>query len=107
MPEVNEHGARSWKYRRRAVFLTLIGSSLMLAYLAVWGGADNALQRAIAEGLTTTIWLTIATYVGGATADDALRDRFGKGDSYENRNRDWSQRTRTGRGEGDGQADGV
>lgn len=72
---------RSWKYRRRAVFLTLIGSGLMLAYLAVWGGAENALQRAIAEGLTTTIWLTIATYVGGATADDALRDRYGKGTS--------------------------
>jgi hypothetical protein len=80
---MTEPAARSWKYRRRAVFLTLIGSGGMLAYLAVWGGADNALQRAIADGLTTTIWLTIATYVGGATADDALRDRYGKGQGHE------------------------
>lgn len=65
---------RSWKYRRRCVFAALIGSGFGLVYLIVMG-EDNALHREIAGGLVNIIWMTLATYVGGATADDWLRDR--------------------------------
>ena len=68
---------RSWKYRRRAVFGTLAGAFAGVGYL-LWLGEDSALHRAIGEGLINVIWLTIATYVGGATADDWLKDKEAK-----------------------------
>ena len=68
---------RSWKYRRFCVFAALAAAFIGLAYLLVWG-EDSALHRAIGEGLINVIWLTIATYVGGATADDWLRDKEAK-----------------------------
>lgn len=68
---------RSWKYRRRAVFGTLAGSFAGVGYL-LWLGEDSALNRAIGEGLINVIWLTVATYVGGATADDWLKDKEAK-----------------------------
>ena len=65
---------RSWKYRRRAVFATLTGCGAAVAYVAGWGD-DTALHREIAGGALNVVWLTIAVYVGGATADDWLKDR--------------------------------
>jgi hypothetical protein len=65
---------RSWKYRRRCVFAALAGAGAGIAYLIGWG-EDNALHREIVEGLANVIWMTLATYVGGATADDWLREK--------------------------------
>lgn len=68
---------RSWKYRRRCVFGSLIGAGFGIAYLMV-AGEDTALHREIAGGLVNVIWMVLATYVGGATADDWLRDKVAK-----------------------------
>lgn len=68
---------RSWKYRRRCVFAALAGAGAGIAYILGWG-EDNALHREIAGGLTSIISWTLATYVGGATADDWLRDKEAK-----------------------------
>ncbi len=68
---------RSWKYRRRAVFIALTGAILGLGYLIGWG-EDTDLHRRIADGLTSVVVITIGIYVGGATCDDALRDYAGR-----------------------------
>lgn len=68
---------RSWKYRRRCVFAALAVAFAGVGYLLGWG-EDNALHRALADGLINVIWLIVATYVGGATADDWLKDREAK-----------------------------
>jgi len=68
---------RPWTYRRRAVFLTLAAAFGGLGYLMGWGD-DTALHREIAGGLTNVLWLVLGAYVGGATADDWLRDREGR-----------------------------
>ncbi|TQE99433.1 MAG: hypothetical protein FKY71_08665 [Spiribacter salinus] len=65
---------RSWKYRRRAVFLTLAGCFGLLAYVVGWG-EDNDLNGKIADGALNVIWLTVGIYVGGSTADDWLKDK--------------------------------
>lgn len=74
---MNELPPRSWKYRRRCVFGALLGAGAGIGYLIV-AGEDNALHREIAGGLVNVIWMTLATYVGGATADDWLRDKGAK-----------------------------
>lgn len=71
---MTEGTPRSWKYRRRCVFAALAFSFIIIGYLVVWGN-DTGLHRSIADGLINVIWLTIATYVGGATADDFLKDK--------------------------------
>ena len=68
---------RSWKYRRLCVFAALAAAFIGLAYLLVWG-EDNTLHRTIGDGLISVIWMTIATYVGGATLDDWLKDKEAK-----------------------------
>lgn len=74
---MDDVGPRSWKYRRRFVFLVTGAASLGLGYIIGWGD-DTDLHRRIAESLGTIIISALAIYVGGATADDALRDRYGK-----------------------------
>ena len=69
---------RSWKYRRRAAFIALLGAIAGLLYLIGWGD-DTDLHRRIADGLASIVIWVIAIYVGGATADDALRDFAQKG----------------------------
>lgn len=68
---------RSWTYRRRCVFSALTVAFTGIGYLLGWG-EDTGLHRALADGLINVIWMTLATYVGGATADDWLRDRESK-----------------------------
>jgi hypothetical protein len=69
--------ARSWKHRRRLVFGVTAAACAGLGYLIGWG-ADTDLHRQIAGSLGTIIIAVIGAYIGGATADDALRDRYGK-----------------------------
>ena len=79
---MSEPAPRSWKYRRRAAFISLGGAILGLGYLIVWGD-DTRLHQDIASGL---VWLAVSTvgiYVGGATLDDALRDKYAKGQRNE------------------------
>lgn len=64
---------RSWVWRRSAALGVLAGAMAGLGYLTGWG-ADTDLHRRIADGLVTVIVWTVAIYVGGATADDALKD---------------------------------
>ena len=76
---MSESAPRSWKYRRRAVFIALTGAIAGLAYLSGWG-EDTDLHRRIADGLVSIIIITIGIYVGGATGDDALRDYLARKD---------------------------
>lgn len=69
---------RSWKHRRRFVFLVTGAATAGLGYIIGWG-EDTDLHSRIAESLGTIIISALAIYVGGATADDALRDRYGSG----------------------------
>lgn len=64
---------RSWVWRRTAALGALGGALAGLGYLVGWGD-DTDLHRRIADGLVTVIVWTLAVYVGGATADDALKD---------------------------------
>lgn len=64
---------RSWVWRRTAALGALCGALAGLGYLIGWGD-DTDLHRRIADGLVTVIVWTLAVYVGGATADDALKD---------------------------------
>ena len=82
MPEVTENGARSWKYRRRAAFISLASALLGLGYLIGWG-EDTRLHQDIAGGLVMLAVSTVGIYVGGATLDDALRDKYRKGQAHE------------------------
>lgn len=75
---VTDPAPRSWKYRRRAVFIVLSGALAGLAFLTGWG-EDTDLHGRIADGLASIIIITIGVYVGGATCDDALRDYMRKG----------------------------
>jgi membrane-bound acyltransferase YfiQ involved in biofilm formation len=72
-----EPNERSWKYRRRLSFTTVILSFLILGYLIVFG-EDNQLNRDIAGTIGFVMAVTIAGYIGGATADDALKDKYRK-----------------------------
>lgn len=71
---------RSWTHRRRAAFLALAFAVGGLTYLIGWGD-DTDLHRRIADGLVSVLIWTIAIYVGGATADDALKDFAARKDS--------------------------
>lgn len=83
MPAEND---RSWKYRRRLTFLIAGFACIGLTYLLIWG-EDHDLHRRMAETFGTILITTILIYVGGATADDALKDKFsGRGVSYEQNN---------------------
>lgn len=64
---------RSWRYRRAAAFAALAGAIGGLGYLIGWG-EDTDLHRRIADGLVTVIVAVLAIYVGGATADDGIKD---------------------------------
>ena len=79
---MTEPAARSWKYRRRLVYGVTVAACAGLGYIIGWG-EDTDLHRRIAESLGTIIITVIAVYVGGATADDALRDRYEKGQRHE------------------------
>jgi len=70
---------RSWKYRRRAALGTLTAALTGLGYLIGWG-EDTDLHRRIADGLVTVTIAVIGIYVGGATADDALKDYMSRRD---------------------------
>ncbi len=68
---------RSWVWRRSAALAALGGALAGLGYLIGWG-EDTDLHRRIADGLVTVIVAVLAIYVGGATADDALKDYMDK-----------------------------
>lgn len=75
---MSEIAPRSWKYRRRFTFAVTGAACAALGYIIGWG-QDTDLHRRIAESLGTIIISALAIYVGGTTADDALRDRYRKG----------------------------
>lgn len=64
---------RSWIWRRTAALGVLAAAVAGLGYLLAWG-SDTDLHERIADGCVTIIVWTIGIYVGGATADDALKD---------------------------------
>jgi len=70
---------RSWKYRRRAALGTLTAALTGVGYLIGWG-EDTDLHRRALEGLVTVIVTTLFIYVGGATADDGIKDYLSRRD---------------------------
>lgn len=74
MPKLVE---TSWRYRRLAVYVSLIWSFALLTHLAVWGG-DTALSRAIVDTLGWVVMFVLGAYVGGASWDDLNRMRHGR-----------------------------
>jgi len=65
--------ARSWRYRRAAALGTLAAAVCGVAYLIGWG-EDTDLHRRALDGLVTVIVSVVGLYIGGATADDGIRD---------------------------------
>lgn len=65
---------RSWVYRRITVAWALAYSSGLLMWLAICAPGTD-LQLRIADGMVTVMIVTVAAYIGGATADDFLRDK--------------------------------
>lgn len=74
MPKLIE---TSWRYRRLAVYASLVWSFSIVTYLAV-AGADTSLTRAIVDTLGWVIMFVLGAYVGGASWDDLNRMRHGK-----------------------------
>jgi hypothetical protein len=70
---------RSWRYRRLAVFASLLGAIAGLGYLIVWG-EDTTLHRQIADGLIWVVGWVLAVYVGGSTLDDGVKDYLSRRD---------------------------
>ena len=59
----------SWKFRRRAVFGSLIFSGLVIVYVAIrWD--DTGIAETLALGGFGLIGAIIAAYIGGATYQD-------------------------------------
>lgn len=74
MPKLVE---TSWRYRRLAVYVSLVWSFMVITHLAV-SGADTALTRAIVDTLGWVIMFVLGAYVGGASWDDLNRMRHGR-----------------------------
>lgn len=59
----------SWKFRRRAVFGTMIFSASVIAYVA-WRWEATSLAETLALGSFGLIGTVVAAYVGGAAYED-------------------------------------
>lgn len=58
-----------WKYRRRAIFGSMLAAFAILAYLMVrWD--DTSLAQTLALGSFGLIGTVVAAYVGGAAYED-------------------------------------
>jgi hypothetical protein len=70
---------RSWKWRRLAIFSTLIVCDLGLLYLILWG-EDTALNRDIGNGMLLLIAAIVNGYIFGAAWDDKIKggERLGR-----------------------------
>jgi uncharacterized membrane protein len=59
----------SWRYRRRAVFASLLFGFAILIYVAVrW--EDLRIAEVLAVGAFAMIGTVVAAYIGGATIED-------------------------------------
>ena len=59
----------SWKFRRRAVFGSLIFSAIIIVYVAIrWD--DTGIAETLALGGFGLIGAIVAAYIGGATYQD-------------------------------------
>jgi hypothetical protein len=58
------------------IFSVAGAASAGLGYLIGWG-EDTELHRQIAGTLGSIIMAALALYIGGPTADDALKDKYG------------------------------
>lgn len=68
----------SWKYRRSAVFTTLIGCAAGMAYCLLQG-VDNALYRDAFTTLALLFGTTLQGYMGWVVADDRfVTNKLGK-----------------------------
>lgn len=74
MPKLIE---TSWRYRRLAVYASLVWSFAIVTYLAI-AGADTSLARAIVDTIGWVIMFVLGAYVGGASWDDLNRMRHGR-----------------------------
>lgn len=59
----------SWKFRRRAVFGSLIFAAVIISYIT-WRLEDNGLSQTIVLGAFGLMGAIIAAYIGGATYQD-------------------------------------
>lgn len=60
----------SWKFRRRAVWITIAFCKIGLVYLMVWGRHDSRLHETIAGSLALLLGSVVMAYIAGATYDD-------------------------------------
>jgi disulfide bond formation protein DsbB len=59
----------SWKFRRRAVFMSLIFAGAVIAYVAFrW--EDTQIAQTLVLGAFALIGAIVAAYIGGATYQD-------------------------------------
>ncbi len=63
----------SWRWRRRAVWLTLGFCMAGLAYLIAWGRHDSRLHETIASSLSLLLGSVVMAYIAGAAYDDRSR----------------------------------
>lgn len=71
-PKSGKSPPNRWKHRRRIVYGSLTFCAVSLSYLMVWGD-DTALHREIANTIGLGALGVIATYLGGAVADDKFK----------------------------------
>jgi hypothetical protein len=65
----------NWKYRRRAVFGTLLFVGFAIGYM-LFKDNDDDLNAKIVDSLTTLAEIVIFAYIVGPVADDFLRRKF-------------------------------
>lgn len=70
----DKYGDPHWAIRRRLIILTLIGTSIQIAYITVFG-ADTRLNETLALGAYGVFSTTLGCYVFGAVWDDKGRFR--------------------------------
>lgn len=62
----------SRRTRKQLTMAVLLYCGLVVAYLAIYGGADSRLQETIAWALITLGGLTLTAYTTGAVLDNRL-----------------------------------
>lgn len=64
----------AWRYRRRAVALSLCFIGCCIVYLLIWG-RDGELHKTIADALTWGGVAILMAYIAGAVVDDTMKRR--------------------------------